>query len=153
MNTTITKSTPKQTDTEFETQGKYGLARIICKKEGQRTVEIVWKDKRHLLVDSNQVDLTSSKCKDLSKALEKACQETNFLPIFIKEEIKGPKALINIFYRPTRPSQGYATLSKPKKKTLKFALSRVNLRKMGEKTPKAALQKVAFVTGKINLLT
>jgi hypothetical protein len=136
---------------EYFTKGKHGTGYIILEPDGKRIAMIEWKNKTTTKVESNQVDLEYNKSQSLKDSIYYACHKTNILHIFQKRIIKGPKALINIFYRPKDEYKGYAILTKKGTNPLRFSLERLDLQKMQEKTPLAALQKVAFASGKISL--
>jgi hypothetical protein len=144
----------KEKTIEYQTSGVYGYGRII-NPDGQATrarqIEIIWKGKPPLFATSLQVDMKSLKCTSLSQAVDKACHNLGFLPVLKHEDIKGPNALVSLYYGNPNKTQGYATISKKNMRPLKFSLGRIDLEKMVCKTPYEALKKVAFVTGQIKL--
>jgi hypothetical protein len=139
---------------EYQTSGKYGYGRVVRsdgKPTGIRQVEIIWKGKPPLFATSLQVDIKALNCTTLPQAVNKACHNLGFLPVLKHEEIKGPNALVSLYYGNPNKSQGYATISKKNMRSLKFSLGRIDLEKMMCKTPYEALKKVAFSTGQIKL--
>jgi hypothetical protein len=136
---------------EYKTHGRYASGCITKEQSGARFAIVNWANHTQTKIESIQVDLDKCKVKSLEQAIYKACHENSMLHIFQKKVIKGPKALINIFYRPNDEEKGYATISKKGQSTIRFSLQRLDLSKMKEKTPLAALQKVAFRSGKISL--
>jgi len=138
--------------TEYETHGKLGTGKILKKENGSRTVSLHFHCGKHIEADSHLVDLQLTQCTGLKEAVNKACHALGFLPLFTLENIQGPKALVAHYKRPGKPGEGYATIVKKGIKPLRFALSRIDLTKMGATTPEEALRKTAFQTGTIRLL-
>jgi hypothetical protein len=141
----------KQTNIEFQTIGKYGLAKVRDIPNRPRQVEILWRNKPALFTSSDQVDIKSMGCNELYQALEKACHKLGFLTTFKKKVFKGPKALVTAYFGSTPESPGYATLIKPRSKSLRFSLNRVDLKKMKSNSLTDALKKVAFLYGSVCL--
>jgi hypothetical protein len=148
----ICKPTQGKPYIEYQTNGKFGHGKIVVNQDGARQVEVYWRGKPPLFTQSSNVDLKYAKCNSLPKALEKACHSLGYLPTFSCRMIKGPKALVMMYSRGDQGLEGYATLSKPNQKTLRFSLDRINTPMMQCKTPEQALRKAAFVSGKICLL-
>jgi hypothetical protein len=147
-NTTYT-SNDNKVEIEYETMGTKGVGKILKSPSGQRTVEVKWHKNGKLQVESTRVDLEKAKSTSLRTALDKACHVTGFLPLFHYEQIKGPKALINMFYRVPENNEGYATIVKKGKKTLRFSLDRLDLNKMECTSARDALKKAAYSTGSV----
>lgn len=142
----------KSIEKEFETTGKYGSGYIGKYASGERIVTIGWKNGGETTVNSLEVNLSKYNPKSLSHALNLACHQSKMLELFQKIIIKGPKAVINLFYDPKNEKQGYATIAKKGTGQLRFSLERVDLLKMNEKTVLSAMQKIAFVSGKVSLI-
>jgi hypothetical protein len=136
---------------EYQTTGKFGHGSIVITPTGVRQVEIIWKEKPPLFTKSTQVNLQAISCPNLPKAIDKACHSLGFLPTFVSETVKGPKAIVTAFYADSAKTKGYATINKKGSKSLRFSLERIDLSKMGCSNQKEALRKIAFVTGTISL--
>jgi len=136
---------------EYETEGKFGKGYISIEANGARVLYIKWNNAQETRVESTQVNLKKSQSKNLEEVLFKACHNGCSISLYQKRVIKGPKALISAFYSPKDEADGYATITKKDHRPLRFCLSRINLTKMKCNSIIEALQKIAFVTGKVSL--
>jgi|688.fasta_scaffold398237_1 hypothetical protein len=136
---------------ELKVMGKYGEGYIAKIPGGERRITINWINGEDTIVNSLEVNLGNYKYKSLNYALEQACHNAQMLNLFQKRVIKGPKAIVTLFQDPKKEDKGYVTIAKKGTEQLRFALNRIDLKKMNEKTIISALQKVAFVTGKVSI--
>jgi hypothetical protein len=148
----MTTQTDNQTRQETqETRGKWGRGSIWREPNGKRVAAIEFHNGTTVRSESQRVDLKRAGCKTLWEAVQKACHATGWLPLFEKQEIKGTKALVNWYRRPSAPNQGWANVIKRGIPALKFEVERIDLQAMKAQTIGEALRKTAFQTGTIEL--